>query len=55
MRVTGDAVAIAGRSSCADPRLDGSALWSAKLRDRRICEWRVYDDTAADRERLDLT
>ena len=54
MRVTDDDVVSAGHSSCSDPRLDGAALWSAKLRGSRICEWRVYDDTAADRERLGL-
>jgi len=54
MRMTGDAVAVAGHSSCSDPRLNGPALWSAKLRGAQICEWRVYDDTAANRERLGL-
>jgi ketosteroid isomerase-like protein len=54
MRIVGDHVAIAGHSSCSDPRLDGSALWSAKLRGSQLCEWRVYDDTDANRERLGL-
>ena len=54
MRATGNEVAVAGHSSCSDPRLDGPALWSAKLRGSQICEWRVYEDTAANRERLGL-
>jgi uncharacterized protein (TIGR02246 family) len=54
MRIVGDHVAIAGHSSCSDPRLDRSALWSAKLRRSQLCEWRVYDNTPANRERLGL-
>jgi ketosteroid isomerase-like protein len=54
MRIAGDHVVIAGHSSCSDPRLDGPALWSAKPRGSQLCEWRVYDDTAANRERLGL-
>lgn len=43
---------IVGRSSCSDPRLDGPALWAAKVRGHRISEWRVIEDTAVNRNKL---
>lgn len=48
-------VAIAGRSQCSDERLAGPALWSARVRDDRIAEWRVYDDTPEARNDLGLS
>jgi hypothetical protein len=54
MRTREDTVAIAGRSSCSDPRLDGPALWLAKVREGRVSEWRVYDDTDENRTLLGL-
>jgi len=42
-------VAITGRSVCSEPALDGPALWTARIREGRVCEWRVYEDTPATR------
>ena len=45
---------VVGRSSCADPRLDGPALWTAKVRGNCISEWRVFDDSVRNRNKLGL-
>jgi ketosteroid isomerase-like protein len=43
------------RSVCSTERLlDGPAIWAAKTRDERVSEWRVYEDTAANRRRLGI-
>ena len=47
-------VAIMGRSSCSDRRLDGPALWSATVRNEQISEWRVFEDTGSNRKSLGL-
>lgn len=47
-------VVIMGRSSCSDARLDGPALWSAKVLDEHVSEWRVFEDTASNRKLLGL-
>lgn len=52
MQASGDAVIIAGSSSCSDPRLAGRALWTARIHGMRISEWRVFEDTRGNRERL---
>ena len=49
----GRVVIATGRSSCAtEPLLDGPAIWAAKTRGERVSEWRIYEDTAANRRRL---
>jgi len=48
----GDVVAIAGRSECAEPTLAGPALWTATIRDGRVAQWRVHEDTPEARRRL---
>ena len=50
----GGVVTVAGRSDCSEPGLDGPALWRAVVRDGRVAQWRVYDDTAANRDELGL-
>lgn len=52
--VAGGLVAIAGHSVCSDSRLNGPALWSAKVREGKIAEWRVYDDTPENRVSLEM-
>lgn len=47
-------VAVAGRSVCSDRALDGPALWTAKIREGLVCEWRVYEDTPETRARIGL-
>jgi ketosteroid isomerase-like protein len=50
----GDLVSITGHSTCSDKRLDGPAIWTARLRDSKVSEWRVYDDTAENRRLLGI-
>ncbi|MGD2201143.1 MAG: nuclear transport factor 2 family protein [Candidatus Bathyarchaeota archaeon] len=55
VQVEGDFVAIAGHSTCSYDPLDGPALWSARVRDRKVSEWRVYKDTPKNRRKIGLT
>jgi ketosteroid isomerase-like protein len=50
--VTDGVVVMAGRSACADMRLDGPALWRARVRDGRVAEWQIYEDTPEHRREL---
>ena len=55
VRPIGGVLIATGRSVCStDPRLDGPAIWGAKTRGERGSEWRIYEDTAANRRRLGL-
>jgi ketosteroid isomerase-like protein len=47
-------VSVIGRSACSDQRLDGPALWTATVRENKISEWRVYDDTPNNRRKLGI-
>jgi ketosteroid isomerase-like protein len=49
-----EVVTIVGRSECSVPELAGPALWRARIRDGRVAEWRVYEDTPANRLALGL-
>lgn len=50
----GDLVVLQGYSTCPDDRMDGPALWTARVSDDRLSEWRVYEDTAENRRRLGI-
>ena len=39
--VQNNVVVMVGYSTCSYKRLDGPNIWTAKIRDRRISEWRV--------------
>lgn len=54
LRTDGDRVTVVGYSSCATPALDGPALWSAIVRDGKVAEWRVLQDTPESRAQLNL-
>lgn len=47
-------VLVTGYSTCSDDRLDGPAIWVAKVENDLISEWRIYLDTAENREILNL-
>lgn len=47
-------VAILGHAECSDARLHGPTLWSAVVKGRQVAEWRVLEDTAANRLHLGL-
>jgi ketosteroid isomerase-like protein len=50
----GAQAAMAGRSHSSDSFLDGPALWSAVAEGDKLSEWRVYEDTPANRTTLGL-
>lgn len=50
----GREVLVVGYSTCAFKALDGPALWTAKVIDGRVAEWRVYLDTNQNRKKLNL-
>lgn len=49
-----DTAIIRGRSECSQAALAGPALWVARARDGRLAEWRVLDDTPANRAQLGI-
>lgn len=50
-----DKVYIRGYSTCSDTRVQGPVLWSAKIKNEQVDEWRVYRDTKENRELLGLS
>jgi ketosteroid isomerase-like protein len=48
----GNLVVIMGYSECSYTPLHGPALWTALIRDGKVAEWRVYDDTPQNRKKL---
>jgi len=50
----GNRVAVAGHSTCSVQALHGPALWSARVSNGLVVEWRVYHDTEANRRLLGL-
>ncbi|WP_404961254.1 nuclear transport factor 2 family protein [Streptomyces sp. 147326] len=47
-----DVVTVVGHSVCSEPGLEGPALWTARIRDGQVVEWRVHEDTPDVRRRL---
>ncbi len=47
-------VLVTGYSTCSDGRLDGPAIWTAKVENDLVAEWRVYLDSPENRGRLKL-
>jgi ketosteroid isomerase-like protein len=55
LRCVGTVLIAVGRSVCStEPTLDGPAIWTAITADDKVSEWRVYEDTPANRRRLGL-
>lgn len=54
VQVDNDFVVMVGYSSCSYDPLDGPSLWSAKVHEGRVSEWRVYEDTDQNRRNLKL-
>ena len=47
-------VIIVGFSTCSHKSLEGPALWTAKIENDRVAEWRIYDDTEENRNFLKI-
>lgn len=52
VQVDEDFVVMIGYSTCSYDPLDGPALWSAKIREGLVAEWRVYEDSKQNRKKL---
>ncbi|HMG94157.1 MAG TPA: nuclear transport factor 2 family protein [Chryseolinea sp.] len=50
MELQGNVVITFGHSRCSDEKLNGPALWTATIKNNLIQEWRVYNDTPANRK-----
>jgi hypothetical protein len=51
----GSRLIAVGRSVCSnEPALEGPAIWTATIADDKVSEWRVYEDTPANRRRLGI-
>jgi ketosteroid isomerase-like protein len=51
----GDVVLAVGYSTCSFAALAGPAIWKATIRGNKVAEWRVYNDSEATRQTLNLT
>lgn len=49
-----DKVIVIGKSSCSYSDLDGPAIWTAKVKEEKVTEWRVYDDSTENRISLGI-
>lgn len=47
-------VKIIGYSTCSNPVLEGSAIWTAKIKEDKVSEWRVYEDNSDNRKLLNI-
>jgi len=47
-------VIMVGFSECSHVSLDGPAIWTAKIRNGKVAEWRVYEDTRQTRKTLGI-
>lgn len=52
--VRDDFIVITGYATCSEPLLDGKFLWSAKIENGLVAEWKVYDDNPHNRKKLNL-
>ncbi len=54
VEVKGELVVMVGFSECSYEPLDGPAIWTAKIRDGLVAEWRVYADKKEVRKELGI-
>jgi ketosteroid isomerase-like protein len=47
-------VLVIGHSTCSNKILDGPAIWTAKIENDLVAEWRIYLDTSDNRRILNL-
>ncbi|MFQ5891761.1 MAG: nuclear transport factor 2 family protein [Candidatus Methanofastidiosia archaeon] len=48
----GNLVIMLGHSECSYKPLHGPAIWTAKIKDDLVSEWRVYSDNEENRKKL---
>lgn len=54
LKTQADLVIVLGHSTCSFSALAGPAIWTARVVQNRIAEWRVYLDNEANRRMLKL-
>jgi len=54
VKVRNNVVVMLGYSTCSHKQLDGPSIWTAKIRNDRVSEWRVYEDTTSNRQQLGI-
>lgn len=54
VKVRNNVVVMIGYSTCSHKQLDGPSIWTAKVRDGHVSEWRVYEDSASNRRKLGI-
>ncbi len=54
VRAKADTVIMVGFSECSFDPLDGPSIWTAKIRDGLVAEWRVYEDSEEVRKLLKI-
>ncbi|MBD3192598.1 MAG: hypothetical protein GF308_18300 [Candidatus Heimdallarchaeota archaeon] len=54
IKVQENLVIMVGHSECSEKVLQGSAIWTAIIRDDLVAEWRVFEDTEEVRQALGL-
>lgn len=47
-------VILLGHSECSVSSLDGPAIWTARIENDKVAEWRIYLDNEENRKLLDL-
>ena len=52
--VRNNVVVMVGYSTCSFKQLDGPSIWTAKVHGGRVSEWRVYEDTKLNRQKLGI-
>ena len=53
--ILGEQVIAVGRSCCSEKLLDGPAIWSARVQDGCVTEWRIWDDTPESRNMIGIS
>ena len=48
-------VILLGHSECSHKPLDGPAIWTAKIKNNQITEWRIYEDNEINKKQLNIT
>ena len=54
LTVRDDVVIVTGHSVSSEPALGGPALWTVRIHEGHVVEWRVHDDTDAVRSELGI-
>ena len=50
----GNLVIMLGHSKCSEPVLDGPAIWTAKVNNDQVTEWRIFLDNEENRKLLEI-